>query len=75
MSYIGPTTMKALLATALAAFALTGCAVQADGSDDEPEGVEYESEFVSDVATLMDFEFDGEIAGSTSTNLCRASIG
>lgn len=70
MSYIGPNTMNRLVLAALAASSLFGCAVAADhGEEGEEEAVEYEQPFVSDVATLMDFEFDGEIVGSSSTNL------
>jgi len=62
--------MNRLLFAALAASSLFGCAVAADhGDGDEDEAVEYEQPFVSDVATLMNFEFDGEIVGSSATNL------
>jgi len=61
--------MKRLLLSALAGSLLFGCAVEADHGDDENESVEYEQPFVSDVATLMDFEFDGELTSSQTTNL------
>ncbi|MBI2394883.1 MAG: hypothetical protein HYV09_35265 [Deltaproteobacteria bacterium] len=64
--------MKPSLVWTLALVALqslAGCAISADRAEDEQASVEYEQPFVSDVATLMDFEFDGELTTSVSTNL------
>lgn len=60
--------MKRLLAAALAFATLNGCAVSADRPD-EDESVEFEQPFTSDVATLMDFTFDGELTSSSNTGL------
>ena len=70
LEYFKEPIMKRLLATlALASLSFaSGCAVSAERGDDEEEGVEYEQPFVSDIATLMDFEFDGELTSSIGTN-------
>lgn len=67
--------MKRLLAT-IALASLTGCAVSAD-HDEPEEAVEYEQPFTSDVATLMDFTFDGELttaSSNSSTSQIRAQL-
>jgi hypothetical protein len=62
--------MKRLLAVLASLSFATGCAVSADRGDDaEDDNVEYEQPFVSDVATLMDFDFDGELTSSSGSNL------
>ncbi len=71
--------MKRLLATlALASFPfVNGCAVSAEHDDDQEEAVEYEQPFTSDVATLMDFTFDGELtstSSASSTNQIRTQL-
>jgi hypothetical protein len=67
--------MKSLLAL-LALSMFTGCAVSAERGD-EDESVEYEQPFTSEVATLMDFTFDGELTSSSSassTSQIRAQL-
>lgn len=46
----------------------TGCAIEAERGDEEAS-VEYEQPFTSAVATLMNFEFDGELLTTSNTNL------
>ncbi|MGZ3416903.1 MAG: hypothetical protein ACXVEE_03505 [Polyangiales bacterium] len=62
--------MRALLVSMVGFVALAGCAVQSNnGPEDEDPNVELEAPFTSDVATLLDFELDGELLTSNATNV------
>jgi len=64
--------LSQLAALSVCAFAIAagnGCAVQPETGDEESEVVEFEQPFTSDVATLLDFEFDGELLTNSNTNL------
>jgi hypothetical protein len=61
--------MRALLLSMIGLLGLSGCAVQSGNSPDEEDtNVELEAPFTSDVATLMDFEFDSELVTSNATS-------
>lgn len=47
---------------------LAACAAPPVDAEDPSEAVEYEAPFTSDVATLMNLEFDGELLTNSATN-------
>ncbi len=60
---------KVLPVLALTATSLLACAAPpADGEEEASGVVEYEAPFTSDVATLLDFEFDGEVLTNNAAN-------
>jgi hypothetical protein len=63
--------MKTAAFLALCSLVFAGCAVQADRGDDDGEGgpVELEAPFTSDVATLLDFDFDAELVTNNVTSI------
>jgi hypothetical protein len=70
----GAATMRIAVASSLLLLALPlGCDGGADPEPTDPASLpdtaELEQPFTSDVATLMDFEFDGELTSNSGTNL------
>ena len=59
-----------LLPLLAATTGLGACAVPTSdpGEDPSDRTVDYDEPFTSDVATLLDFEFDGELTSSTAGN-------
>ena len=50
-------------------FGLTALVVGCGGTVGDAEVVELDQPFTSDVATLLDFEFDGELTSGSGANL------